>query len=227
MSRLQIGTERETSLHAALKANYAAPGDLLEAPVDGYIIDIVRGAQLIEIQTGNFSGLRRKLTDLLARHPVRLVYPIAVDKWVVRLAADGVTQLSRRKSPKHGQLSHLFDELVYIPTLALHPNFSLEIWLIEEEVWWRDDGRGSWRRRGWSVMDHHLLSVVERVSLAWPRDYVRFLPELPAVFTVCDWAAALGQPVRLTYKLAYCLRQMGLVQVAGKQGRARLYRRRE
>jgi hypothetical protein len=67
-----IGTLRETSLHAALKAWYARSGDELEASVEGYQIDLRRGAQLIEIQTRNFAALKRKLTQLVERHPVRL-----------------------------------------------------------------------------------------------------------------------------------------------------------
>ena len=72
-----IGTLRETSLHAALKTWYACPGDELEASVEGYQIDLRRGAQLVEIQTRNFAALKRKLTQLVERHPVRRVHPIA------------------------------------------------------------------------------------------------------------------------------------------------------
>src|SRR3970040_1355318 len=65
-----IGTLRETSLHAALKTWYARPGDELEASVEGYQIDLRRGAQLIEIQTRNFAALKRQLTQVGAVSPV-------------------------------------------------------------------------------------------------------------------------------------------------------------
>lgn len=39
-----IGTLNEKPLHAALKGWYARPGDRFEVPVDGYLVDIVRGA---------------------------------------------------------------------------------------------------------------------------------------------------------------------------------------
>lgn len=42
-------------------------------PVDGYIIDIVRGDLLIEVQTRNFSALKAKLLTLTAKCPVRLI----------------------------------------------------------------------------------------------------------------------------------------------------------
>lgn len=69
-----INTYNEKSLHADLKQWYALPGDKMEVRVDGYIIDLVRGDLLIEIQTGGFSPLKRKLAHLAQAHPVRLVF---------------------------------------------------------------------------------------------------------------------------------------------------------
>jgi hypothetical protein len=132
-SKHLIGTLGESSLHSVLKDWYAQPGDLLEAQVDGFHIDIIRHDRLIEIQTANFSSQKRKLNTLIEKHPLRLVFPIAQEKWIVRLAADGVTQLGRRKSPKRGNIFQLFRELVSIPDLTRHPNFSLEVLLIQEE----------------------------------------------------------------------------------------------
>jgi hypothetical protein len=86
-----IGTLKESSLHAGLKDWYAQPGDKLESPVDGYWIDLVRERLLIEIQTGSFSAIKPKLTRLLKNYPVRLVYPITREKWIVRVTGDGRT----------------------------------------------------------------------------------------------------------------------------------------
>ena len=65
-----IGTLNEGSLHAQLKAWYREPGDLVEHPVDGYVIDLVRGETLVEIQTGGLAPLKRKLDRLLDSHSV-------------------------------------------------------------------------------------------------------------------------------------------------------------
>ena len=69
-----------------LKAWYAQPGDQLESKVDGYVIDLVRGDLLVEVQTANFSAIKRKLVKLLENHPVRLVYPIPSEKWILRIS---------------------------------------------------------------------------------------------------------------------------------------------
>ena len=219
-----IGTRKENSLHAALKTWYSRPGDLLEAPVDDFIVDILRGDTIIEIQTRNFGALRAKFAQLLERYPVRLIHPVAHEKWIVRLAADGHTRLGRRKSPKRGSALEVFRELVYLPELLLHANFSLEIVLTQEEEVRCQDGRGSWRRQGWSILDRRLLQVVDCVELKDVGACRRLLPSsLSQPFTSSDLAEALGERRALAQKMLYCLRKMHVVHTAGKRGRYRLY----
>jgi hypothetical protein len=218
-----IGTLKESSLHAGLKDWYAQPGDKLESPVDGYWIDLVRDRLLIEIQTGSFSAIKPKLTRLLKNYPVRLVYPITREKWIVRVTGDGKI-MGRRKSPKRGQGIALFQELVRIPKLVAHPNFTLEVLFTQEEEIRRDDGRGSRRNKYWSITDRRLLAVVDRLMLMLPKDYLYFLPHaLPERFTVRELARALGQPYFKAGQMAYCLRHMGAIEVVGKRSKAILY----
>lgn len=215
---------QESSLHAALKDLYTQPGCHQEVLVDGFLIDVVQGETLIEIQTRNFTAIRPKLAVLLERHPVRLVHPIAREKWIVRLPADSSDPLDRRKSPRRGRPEHLFVELVRIPHLVSHPNLTLEVLLTQEEEVRRDDGQGSWRRKGWSIADRRLLQVIERIELRTPEDFLRFLPpDLPQPFTSKDFAKAVGVPRYLAQKAAYCLRAMGLLEVAGKRSQSLLY----
>jgi len=214
----------EGSLHEAVKNWYATTGDHLEKEVDGYLVDIVRGGLLIEIQTGNFSALKSKLSDLIQRHPLRLVYPIAQKKWIVRIDTDGETKLSRRRSPRRGRVEDLFYELVYIHEVAKNPNFSLEVLLVHSEEVLINDGRGSWRRRRWSVHDRRLLEVVDRTTFSAPSDFLKLLPpSLPQRFTTRDLAGALKLQPTLSQKMVYCLRHVGVVEAVGKRGRAVLY----
>ena len=220
-----IGQLQEKSLHAALKDWYRQEGDHLEMPIDGYIVDIVRGDLLIELQTRNFSQLKPKLACLLQAHLVRLVYPIAQEKWIVRMSGDGQSQIARRRSPKHGRVEHLFQELVSLPDLVNHPNFSLEVLLTQEEEVWQDDGKGSWRRKGWSVGDRRLLEVVDSLRLESGGDFRSLIPKsLVQPFTSLDLSRELRLPRGLAQKMAYCLRRMGVLQVEGKKKRAWLFR---
>ena len=90
---------------------------------------------------------------------MRLVFPIARRKWIVTTAADG-SVLRRRLSPRRGSYRDLFAEMMRIPHLMSSPNFTLEALLVEVEELRYADGRGSWRRRGVSVVvDTRLLEV--------------------------------------------------------------------
>ncbi len=141
---MDIGLLNEKALHAALKEWYAHPGDQIEVKVDGYFIDIVQGSHrihepqgvygsngvqnsqpglLVEIQTRNFSAIKRKLTDLTARHCLRLVHPIAQEKWIVKRPKRKGDRMTRRKSPKRGQTVDIFRELVYCPRTDELPKF--------------------------------------------------------------------------------------------------------
>lgn len=220
-----IGTLRETALHAALKRHYAQPGDRLETAVDGFVVDIQRGDQVIEIQTHSFAKLKPKLLRLLEHYPVRVVHPIALERWIVRQDAAG-HRLGRRKSPRRGAPCHLFVELVSFPELLGHPNFSLEVVLTREDEIRQTAPRTRRRwRREWRVVDRALLEVMGQVVLESPDDCLAFLPgALPTPFTNRDLALALNQPTYISQKLTYCLRQMGALTIVGKQGRALAYR---
>lgn len=181
---------------------------------------------LVEIQTRNFSAVKAKLRNLVRQNPIRLVHPIAQKKWIVRVDADGETILSRRKSPKKGRIEDLFSELVYIPTLLKSPNFSLEVLLIHSEEILINDGKGSWRRKGWSVYDRRLLDVVSRVTFSNPSDFHALLPAtLSKTFTSKDLAEALRLSPNKARKMVYCLRHMGTIQVVEKRGQALVYTR--
>jgi hypothetical protein len=222
----KIGTLNEKPLHAALKAWYARPRDLAEVSVDGFVVDIARDDLLVEIQTQNFSAIKRKMFSLTSRHPVRLVYPIPLEKWIVKLDDDETRQLSRRKSPKRGSAVHLFDELVSFPQLMTDPNFSLHVLFIHEEEARTRTRKRRWRRRAWTKYERRLLRVVDQRLFCTPSDLAELVPPaLREPFTTRDLATAMSKPRRLAQRMAYCLREMKVLAVAGKRGNAFLYSR--
>lgn len=221
-----IGTLRERSLHARLKRLYAEPGDCVEEKVGGYWVDIRRGDEVIEIQTGNFGGMKRKVAALLETRPVRVVHPIAAEKWITRLAADGATVVARRKSPKRGTVYDLFDELVSFPHFFLNPLFSIEVVLVKEEEIRCEDGLGSWRRKGRSIRDHLLLDVAGIHVFRGPGDFLKVLPPAwTGPSTNKELAKDLKQPHFRIARMTYCLDRMGLIRRVGKQGNAILFER--
>ena len=221
-----IGLLNEKPLHASLKQWYARPGDRFEVPVDGFVIDIVRGSLLIEIQTRNLAAINSKLCTLTRSHQVRLIYPIVKEKWIVRKRStnSSVTDSDpsiRRKSPKRGRLEDLFWELVSLPQLLSNPNFSLEVLMIREEEVRRNDRR---TRKGWVLEVRRLLEVVDQHVFTKSEDWLAFVPMGLTFFTTVELATGIDAKRELAQKLAYCLRHGGMIELVGRRGRANLYR---
>ncbi|MGB1250175.1 MAG: hypothetical protein ACPG8W_06035 [Candidatus Promineifilaceae bacterium] len=216
-----IGTLNEKSLHASLKLYLEQAGDRFEVPLDGFFIDIVRGGELIEIQTGSFNPLKKKLRKLTQKYKVRLVYPIAVGKWIVK----DTEPEKRRKSPKRGNVYSLFEELVYIPDLLNRPNFTLELLLIhQEDTRTFDAKRARRRRKGWVTAERKLIKVLEHRVFENTADLLTLIPTpITDPFTTADLAQNINQPRKIAQQMCYCLRHLDVIELIGKQGRANLY----
>ena len=224
-----ITTYNENPLHSALKTWYGGPDGDYEVPVDGFVVDLVQDGVLVEIQTANFGAMRRKIEALLPRHAVRLVYPIAVEKWIVRMDAAGKRELGRRKSPKRGTVDDVFLELVTFPRLLMHPNFTLDVVLIHEEEVRRTRPPGRRRRRrqkDWVREERRLIHVVDHRLFLTPADLSTRIPaSVPETFTTADISEATGLPRWLAQKMAYCLRTMDEIRVVGRSRKGLCYSR--
>lgn len=217
----------EYSLHSEIRRIYSLPGDNFEAKVDNYIVDILRGQLVVEVQTKNFSALKEKLQTLTEKHQVRLVYPLPEEKWITYITKDN-TVVNKRKSPKKGRLTDLFRELVMIPQMIGDENFSLEVLFIDEEEVRCDDGKGSWRRRGASIKDRRLLQVKGRILFQNKTDYLKMLPDsLNQVFTNRELAKLAKIPVGTARQMTYCLRKSNIIRIAEKNGRELVFQKEE
>lgn len=219
----------ETSLHRQLKALYAGDDGLQEVMCEGYRIDAVRGGELIEIQHGSLAAIRDKIRRLLKRHRVRIVKPIVANKLLVKLDQLGGTEIDRRRSPKRGTLLNVFDELVYFTRVFPHERLTLEVVLVDVEEH-RYPGRGKRRRRrrdgkDFQIEDQRLMGIVASQSFATAADLRKLLPRrMPRQFHTAHLAERLKTPRWTAQRIAYCLREMGAVEIVGKEGNAILYR---
>ena len=219
-----IGTLHESSLHADLKLWYKESEDQLEAPVENFIIDIVRDNLLIEIQTTNFSIIKKKLEKLMTNHKILLIHPIVKDKWIINVESQSNRAISKRLSPKHNSYIDIFEELIRIPELISNPNFTIELPLVQIEEYRKKDGNGSWRRNGWSIYDRKLLKVLEKRAFYTPMDFLMLKPtSLKTPFTNKELAYSLKKPLNLARKMSYCLRKMGLIKVVGRRERSLIF----
>ena len=230
---MPIGTLNEGPLHEALKAEYLheygkSRHSAHEVAIGDFVAD-VRGTDgvLYEIQTAGFGAIRRKLRALVEDHHIVLVHPIAARYRIVKLPTTADGEPTPRRSPKRGHPALVASELVYIPDLLAHPNFELEVVMVELDEVRRHDPKHTRRRGGWRVEARELTRIVSRHRFSTLDDLFGLLRSpLPNVFTTADLAQALAQPRWVAQKLAYVLREGCAVEVCGKDGNALRYRRR-
>ncbi len=214
-----IGTLNEGSLHARLKQLYAQPGDQFEVPIEGFVADIARGKQLIEIQTSAFGAMASKLDRLLEEYEILIVHPIAVGTWLER------PEKQRRKSPKKGSVADIFDELVSVPTLLDHPNLTLDVVLVDVTKVQVFDPAARRKRGGYRTVDRRLDEIVDQIRFSTVADLATLIPNgLPDPFTTNDLAKASGFRRDQAQRMAYCFRPLGVFEEVGRTKAGYQYR---
>jgi hypothetical protein len=135
------------------------------------VIDLVRpDGELVEVQTGGFSALGRKLDALLDAHRCRIVYPVAAERRIVRVDRDGEIT-SVRRSPKRASVVEVFDKLVAFPSLLTDPHLTIEVLLLREDHV-RGERPERVGRRTRDPGERRLIVVLERVEFRGPGDVV-------------------------------------------------------
>lgn len=215
----------ETTLHRQLKSHFAGPDAQLEVTLGRYRIDIVDGARLIEVQHSSLASLRDKVRILLKKHEVEIIKPIIARKRLINLDKQDGQPVSQRWSPKRGVALDLFEELIFFTSVFPHRRLTLRIPLIEIEESRFPKRRRNRRRGQFKVQDQQLLNILSEDSYRTTEDLRRLLPEtLPAVFGTLELARELKVTRSLAQRIAYCLRETGCAEIAGKQGNSLQYK---
>lgn len=221
-----IGTLGEKTVHSVLKS-YLSPDPINhEIKVGGFVADICTGNEIIEIQTRNFSKLRRKLEAFLEFAPVTIVYPVPYVKWL-RWVNPQTGEISPpRKSPKTGTPYMIFSELFWIKDFLINPNLNLKIILINMEEYRYLDGWSRDKKKGSTRCDRIPTELVQEISINSPEEYRILIPEtLGEEFTSRDYRKASGLSIKLSQTALNILHYVGVVSRIGKKGNAYLYTR--
>lgn len=223
-----INTYNEKDLHGDIKNFLLKPDDLVETPYKGFIIDIKREDLLIEIQTKSLSALRKKLEKLLDINRIRIVHPILLNKEIILLSSEQ-NILHKRLSPKHGDVTDIFEELIYIHDLFRHMNLEIQLLLVTAQEIRVDDGKGSWRRRGISIVNSKLKEIHENHLIKDAIQLLKFLPKkiIISQFSTQDLCSAMGITMNRAQKICYCLKKLDLIEAVSKQGRLKIYQKKK
>jgi hypothetical protein len=223
-----IGTKNESSLHRTLKFRYAGEDGKTEETAGDFVADGKRAdGEYIEVQTGSFGPLKKKVKELALKNKVRIIHPTAQKKTIeVYKPGKKSVLLYCRKSPLKGTLWNLFDALLYAPELPLLSRVSVEAVMVEITENRIKDGKGSWRRKGISIKDRELTSWRESVHFKKPKDYLRFIPfKKNEEFTTSSLSQRAGVDIETARKALYVLTKMKVVRRTGKKGNSWIYLR--
>ncbi len=205
-----IGILGEKTLHATLKLWLDDDPTHHEIPLpQGSVADIFDGERITEIQTANFTALRKKLEKLLDAYPVTVVHPLVRVKWVswIDPATGEITK--PRRSGRRGSFTDAGKQLIYLLPLLGHPNLAVRLVLLDVEEQRLLDGWGNGGKRGCHRAERLPLALGESVTLTSPADYAALLPpELPTPFTATQFGKAArlqGRNLQGTLKVLVAL----------------------
>jgi len=221
-----IGTKNESSLHRTLKYQYAGPGGRTEAEVGDFVADgINEDGDFIEVQTGSFAPLKKKIKEYTKKGKVRIIHPIAVTKMIEVYSKDGAF-LYRRKSPLKGSSWDIFDALLHAPELPLTKGVVIELILLEITEKRIKDGKGSWRRKGVSITDKEMSAFHQSILFTKSKDFLCFIPfKKGQEFTVSLLAKETGIKRWKASRVLYVLTKMKVIKRVGKKSNAWIYTR--
>jgi len=226
LNKKSIGTKNESTLHRALKFQYTGPGGTTEAAVGEFVADGISAlGEYIEVQTGSFAPLKKKVIEFSSLGKVRIIHPVAIVKRIVTYDEKGIL-LYKRKSPKKGSQWNIFDALLHAPELPLNKNVTIELILLDITEKRVKDGKGSWRRKGISLKDREMSAFHDRILFKKPKDYLRFIPfKKGEEFTVSSLAKKSSIPADTARKALYVLTKIKVVKRIRKIGNAWVYNR--
>ena len=222
-----IGVLKEKPLHATLKWWLDDNPDHHEITLPcGKVADIYDGITVTEVQTANFSPLRKKLEVLLPHYPVTVVHPVVRRKYVSWIDPVSGAVTEPHKSPRLGSFTDGGKQLIYILPFLAHPNLTIRLVLMdaEEQRVLSADKKGNTYKR----FSHRAvllpLTVEGVLDLHHPADYAALIPPtLPDRFTAQQFGKAAKLQGRNLHGTLKVLLDRGVLTRVDKEGNAWIY----
>ncbi len=227
-SRLNgIGTLGEHTLHAILKLFLEPDTAFHEQKICGFVADILRGDEIIEIQTRAFSLLRKKLSAYRGKYRVTVVYPIDAQKYISWIDPDSGEISERHKSPKRGKSWQILRELYALcPIMPLH-NVRFMLVFVNTEEYRVLSGRSRDKKHfGAARYERVPTELCDIINLEAAEDFAVLIPPtLGDTFTAAEFAKAAKMTPRAVGYAIRALTTLGIIEHTSNEGRAYVYTR--
>ncbi len=223
-----IGGLSESTLHLTLKYCIEPDNNYHEVYFCGCEIDVLKNDVAYEIQTKNFSALKKKLLKLPENLDITVVFPVIREKRIFWLdTANGVVS-GGRKSPKKETGFMLFKELIYINEFLERKNLHFSVVHLKCDDFKVVCGKDKNQRYGTERVDRVPTELIKIENFGSAQDFfAEYLPALCGIegeFTSRDYSGLSGIDIFYCRIALRLLSLMGYVEVVGKKERYKLYR---
>ena len=220
-----IGTLGEKALHAIIKSYYNDNRESQEREVCGFVADILCEDQIIEIQTGNFDKLNKKLEKYLESYKVTVVYPVARVKNIIWVDTESGDIVSKHKSTKKGTGIEFLYEASKIRKFLNNDNLNFEILLIDIDEYKLLDGYGPDKKRRCTKLYKMPISLHSWISITNCNDLKKLLPSeiTNGRFKFSDFEKMTKLKGRKARYSLNALIEYGVIKPVDKDGRAVIY----
>lgn len=231
-----INTLNESSLHKSLKEIYRIKekkdGNILqpEIKVGSFICDLANERNIVEIQGGNLSVLRKKLEFFLPNYAVKVVYPVVTKKYIITINQGGEI-VRETVSPKKCSIYSIFKEMTKLSDIIFHENLEIHgVEVITEEIRIITDepqqSKNKKRRflQNWQKVDKRLKEIGKTIILNNKCDYLALLEDLPQRenFTLNDLGNVAGK--KNAGYMKYVFLKSGLIEEIPGEGRRKFFK---
>ena len=221
--RTSVGLLQEKTVHAVLKVCYEPNTAYHEVKCGRFVVDVCRDGHIFEIQSRNFASMQKKIAALLEEYTVTVVHPIPHERFIVWVDPETGALSPRRRVIRRGRFTDAGRELFGILPFIGHPNFAVELLLIDMVEYRLRDGRGAEKKKGSHRYDRYPTALAAACRLDSLASYRALLPDLPSPFTAKDFRRAIAGGPRVSPTLLNLLCRLGIVERVGKAGNAFLY----
>lgn len=220
-----FGTLAEKRLHAVIKKYICPNEDFHEVPLDGtrYLSDIRVGDDIVEVQTGSFYPMKKKIDYYLQSTDctVTVVHPIAAVRRLSWVDPESF-EIGDARRVAGERAEALLPELYCLLSHLGNPRLRFRLLLLEVHDFRLQNGsRSRDRKKGSERYERMPIALLDELDFFTPEDFRRFIPEgLPSPFTVKQFSTLSKIRGRDAYSVVRVLTALGLFAPTEPIGRA-------